>query len=147
MPNSIGPEHSHIRSPGRLDIRALEDDVALYFSKGLAQSSTKVYGSAAKRFMAFCSQLGVSRPLPVTEELLCRFVAMMGREGLKHSTIKVYLSGVRFYQIAQGLGGPQFQGSGHLSPTTGVCYAWYQAGSSRGRREDQATTAGYSINS
>ena len=65
--------------------------------------------------MAFCSQLGVSRPLPVTEELLCRFVAMLGREGLKHSTIKVYLSGVRFYQIAQGLGDP-FRGVGTSHP-------------------------------
>lgn len=65
--------------------------------------------------MLFCTQWGVHQPLPVSEGLLCQFVSALGKEGLKHSTIKVYLSGVRFYQIAHGFGDP-FRGSESSHP-------------------------------
>ena len=52
------------------------------------------------------------RPVPASEAVLCRFVAFLGREGLKHRTIKSYLSAVRHLHIAEGVPDP-FQLSRH----------------------------------
>ena len=45
----------------------------------------------------------------VSEEGLCRFVAKLAHEGLKHRTIKSCLSGVRYLHISEGLGDPFVQ--------------------------------------
>ena len=42
----------------------------------------------------------------VKEEVLCRFVAYLGQQSLRHRTIKAYLSGIRFAHIRHGLGNP-----------------------------------------
>ena len=47
-------------------------------------------------------------PLPGTENILCYFVTWLGQEGLQHSTICTYLSGVRQTQIAHGFPDPMF---------------------------------------
>ena len=39
---------------------------------------------------------------------MCRFVASLAQEGLKHRMIKAYLSGIRFSQIQHTLGNPAF---------------------------------------
>ena len=44
--------------------------------------------------------------VPATETVLCCFVASMTKAGLKHHTMKVYLSGVRFLHIAGGAEDP-----------------------------------------
>lgn len=98
-----------------MDIRTLEAGVAFYFSKGLAASSLKSYGTASRRYLQFCDCWGVQQPLPLNEELLCQFVAALGMEGLKHSTIKCYLSGVRYLQIAKGFNDP-FGGAASVHP-------------------------------
>ena len=41
-------------------------------------------------------------PLPVSEDTLCKFATYLEGVGLKHRTIKTYLSGVRFLQIRSG---------------------------------------------
>ena len=46
------------------------------------------------------------RYIPVSERKLCEFVANTAKEGLKHQTIKSYLSAVRHLQILVGLGDP-----------------------------------------
>ena len=46
---------------------------------------------------------------PVSEVVLCGFVSILADEGLKHRSIKTYLSGVRYYQIKSGYPDP-FQG-------------------------------------
>lgn len=33
--------------------------------------------------------------MPATDEVLCRYVSYLAAQGLKHSTVKVYLSGVQ----------------------------------------------------
>ena len=45
-------------------------------------------------------------PYPLLEDTLCRYVAFLAKEGIKHRTIKSYLSGIRCLQIQQGLGNP-----------------------------------------
>ena len=42
-------------------------------------------------------------PLPLSEAVLCRYVSFLADQGLKHSTIKVYLSAARYMQISAGL--------------------------------------------
>ena len=115
-PNSY-PAYSGGRCSGqasRVDLSSLEAGVAFYFAKGLATSSLKAYGSAARRFLQFCSQWGFNQPLPVDEELVCFYATSLAKEGLKHSTIKSYLSGLRYLQIAKGLPDPFISSGSHL---------------------------------
>ena len=79
----------------------MEKRAAAYFQKGLADSSHRTYRSGEKRYVRFC-QLYDCAPLPVSEDNLCKFVTYLGGVGLKHRTIKTYLSGVRFLQIRSG---------------------------------------------
>ena len=45
-------------------------------------------------------------PFPLQETLLCRYVSYLASQGLKHKTIKAYLSGLRFTQIHLNMGNP-----------------------------------------
>ena len=54
---------------------------------------------------SFCGEAGLQQ-LPSLEEGLCKFVAKLAEEGLKHRTIKSYLSEVRHIHIMEGLGDP-----------------------------------------
>ena len=85
----------------RLDLGELESSAALYFAKGLADSTQKTYRAGENRFIHFCQLVGAS-PLPVSEGLLCKFVTYLARQGLKHRSLKTYLSGVRYWQIRSG---------------------------------------------
>ena len=88
-----------------LDLKQLEMLVCFYFAKGLAPSTIRAYKSAQSRFLQFC-QKGHFTPLPLSESLLCSYVSHLADQGLKHSTLKVYLSAVRYLQIASGQGDP-----------------------------------------
>ena len=58
-----------------------------------------------QRYFSFCQQFNVKCQFPLTGATLCRFVAFLGQQNLKHRTIKS-LSGLCFAQINQGLGNP-----------------------------------------
>ena len=64
-----------------------------------------------RRYHNFCNRFKIQNPFPLTETIICRFVAFLGQEGLKHPTLKVYLSGLRFAQIHQALGNPSLKDS------------------------------------
>ena len=70
--------------------------------KGLAENTHKVYSSGQRRFLNFCAMAG----LVAVPEVLCKFVAQLAEEGLKHRTIKCYMAGIRHLHIAEGLGDP-----------------------------------------
>ena len=72
-------------------------------------SSQHTYKSGEKRFLCFCDSCHVT-PLPVSEDVLCKFVSHLADSDLKHRTIKTYLSGVRYYNIRSGFPDP-FQSS------------------------------------
>ena len=55
--------------------------------------------------MSFCSQFRIT-PLPVNEEVLCRFVAFLSSVPVSYSSIRSYLSAVPHLQIANGLPDP-----------------------------------------
>ena len=44
--------------------------------------------------------------LPVTQDILCYFVAFLGKKGWGHSTIKTYLASVRSLQVDYGFKTP-----------------------------------------
>ena len=73
--------------------------------KGLAENTHKVYSSGQRRFLNFCAMAGLVA-VPAREEVLCKFVAQLTEEGLKHRTIKCYMAGIWHLHIAEGLGDP-----------------------------------------
>ena len=76
-----------------------------FFAKGLAKSTLKSYQSGIRRYKSFCVRL--SRPtLPAREETLSAFVAALAKKGVSYTSLKVYLSAIRHYQIQNGLGDP-----------------------------------------
>lgn len=77
-----------------------------YFSNGLAPSTQKTYGSGKKRYITFCTELGLS-PVPASEQQLCRFAAKLAEEGLAPGTIKSYLSAIRHLHLQLRLADPK----------------------------------------
>ena len=73
-----------------------------YFRNGLAPSTHRSYDSAKHRFLSFCNQAHLKR-LPVSESLVCRYVAHLAEQGLAPKTIKLYLSAVRHLQVSMSL--------------------------------------------
>ena len=69
-----------------------------YFRHGLAESSRWSYNSAKKHYGDFCPGAGFL-PVPAVEHQLCQFVSHMVDIGLKHKTIKCYLSAVRHLHL------------------------------------------------
>ena len=69
-------------------------------------TTRSAYKSAQCRYAAFCMRYGVSPPYPLQEDILYRYVAFLAQEGLKHRSVKSYLSGIRCLQIHQSLGNP-----------------------------------------
>ena len=65
-----------------------------------------MYASGKKRYMEFCGKTATV-PLPATEKQLCRFVAYLREEGLRHQTVKSYLAAVRHMQISNDMGDPK----------------------------------------
>ena len=84
-----------------MDPHLLDPAIRLHFSSALASSSHKTYKAVENKYLTFCNNFSL-RPLPTTEAILCYFVACLDQQGLAHSTIRTYLSGVRQLQIAHG---------------------------------------------
>ena len=88
-----------------MDIHQLDDAVRRYFAAALARSTHKTYAAAERRYLNFCKDFNLI-PLPVSESTLCYFVTCLGQQGLAHSSISTYLSGIRQVQISHGFGDP-----------------------------------------
>ena len=93
----------------RLDRSALEQQFFSFLTHGLAPLTRCSYASAQTKFSSFCHQLGKLHPsgscCPTDEWTLCLFVTFLART-LQHSSIKVYLSGIRALHIDQGFPDP-----------------------------------------
>ena len=64
-----------------------------------------MYASAQNKYLCFCHSIDYA-PLPLSEHLLCLFIASLQKEGLRYSTMKTYLSGLRHFSISSGKGDP-----------------------------------------
>ena len=103
--------HGHAPAPTpRLALHNLENHVSHYLGQAVAPSTSQAYQSGQRRFSSFCQEAGL-QPLPLTESLLCLFVSHLAVVGLTHSTIKSYLSAVRFFHITAGQGDPFVPGA------------------------------------
>lgn len=78
----------------------------MLFSAGLASSTHKTYQSGTKRFLCFCQKFGIQQPFPVSQQKLTYFVAFLYSEKIAPSTVKSYLSAIRYAQISLGLQAP-----------------------------------------
>lgn len=55
----------------------------------------RTYHSTQNHYLSFC-KAGNVRSVPANKALLCHCVSYLAKQGLRHRTIKVYLSAVRF---------------------------------------------------
>lgn len=85
-----------------------------FYRQALAPSTLRSYHSAQSRYIMFCSSYNIS-PVPVSESSLSMFVAALAGEGVSHSSIKSYLSAIRYMQLAHVGNDPQFSNMVSLS--------------------------------
>ena len=88
-----------------MGITSLDRAVHGYFEHSLAPSTLSLYRSASTRYHNFCTQFNLPF-LPLTQDTLTRFVSYLAQSGLTYQSIRTYLSGIRFLQIASGLPDP-----------------------------------------
>ena len=70
-----------------------------------SKSTERAYKSAQQKYINFCCRAG-KNSLPLSEDTLVSYVAFLAQEGLKHQTIKCYLSAIRHFQIAVSMPDP-----------------------------------------
>ena len=104
-PSVIPPQLPQLGHQGGLDLSHLDSTVQFFCVKGLATTTHRSYQSGLNRFCRFCIEHNVDH-FPVSESLLCYFVASLGRQRLAPSTIKTYLGGIRHAQIVRGYPAP-----------------------------------------
>ena len=67
------------------------------------------YRSALRAYTSFCNQHSVSPPFPLSEFSLTRFAFSLAQSSHSYGTIRVYISGLRFMQLAKGFQDPSLQ--------------------------------------
>ena len=65
------------------------------------------------RYISFCTSYSL-QTFPLSESVLCRFVASLVSDGVCYATIRLYLSAVRYHQIAEGGPDPLLESLTHL---------------------------------
>ena len=83
----------------------MEENVSFFLGQALAPATLRSYRSGQSRYRRFCQEAGL-QPLPLTEQVLCMFVAHLGAESLAYQTLKCYLSAIRHLSIMAGQGDP-----------------------------------------
>lgn len=76
----------------------MEGAVQTLFNLGIAPSTNRVYKSVRNRYLQFCSKFSFPC-LPLSEPVLCMFVAYLSLQGVKHQSVKCYLAALRHMQI------------------------------------------------
>ena len=74
---------------------------------GLKASTLKTYASAQRSYLQFCESYSLT-PVPTSDATLLLYVAFLFRRGLKGSSIKVYLAGVRNLHVVRSLPYPDY---------------------------------------
>ena len=64
-----------------------------------------MYRSISNRYLEFCTNFSI-QPLPLQRDNITRFVAHLAQSGVAYQSIRRYLSGLRFFQVASGLPDP-----------------------------------------
>ena len=87
-----------------MDVARLEVQARALLSKGIAPSTNRVYSSAQRIFLDFCTRLNLA-PIPASEATLILFATELAQTRA-HSTIRTYLAGVRHLHVTNGQGNP-----------------------------------------
>ena len=82
--------------------------------KSLAPSTLRSYKSAINSYFEFCRSFHITPPFPLAQVVLARFAAYLASKNMSYISIRVYLSGIRFMQIACGLPDPSLSSFCHL---------------------------------
>ena len=77
------------------------------FHAGLASTTAASYCSGLRKYLTFCAHFNLN-PFPLSEQNLCRFVAFLYASSFSSSSVNLYLSALRYSQIALGGQDPRF---------------------------------------
>jgi hypothetical protein len=72
---------------------------------GISRNTKKTYTTGVRRYLGFCTQMGLD-PYDPSESTWLRFIGMMSVQKLLVRTITTYLSGVRTWMVSIGLHAP-----------------------------------------
>ena len=103
-PNSTTTIQHADQASARLVIAQLAAMADRYLQLGVAPSTLRAYQSDQTQFVKFC--LSINQPsLPASENSLVLLVADVSQK-VCHATIRLYLSGIRYFHITHGHGDP-----------------------------------------
>lgn len=97
-----------------MDIAELDRAVATYQSSAFSANTIRCYASQRKTYIRFCTQIGVA-PVPATTQLLCRYVAHLGKT-LCYKSIRQYMNIIRIIHLEWGVQNP-LEGDYYLTQT------------------------------
>ena len=80
------------------DIAPLERALRKFLESRIAPTTRKAYLSGWRKYQSFIASYSFTL-LPVSPEKVALFVAHLGQQGLAISTIEVYLSGLRYFNL------------------------------------------------
>ena len=95
-----------VQPQSTLDISQLDATVEGFLGDYIAPTTRVAYKLAQCCYAAICVKYGIATPYTVEDDTLCRYVAFLAMEGLRHRSIEVYLSGIRCLLIQRGMGNP-----------------------------------------
>ena len=77
-------------------------------ANSLSTNTLRSYRSGLTRYISFCNLYSL-QAFPLSESVLCRSVASLVNSGESYSTIRLYLSAVRYHQIIEVGPDPYFR--------------------------------------
>ena len=89
-----------------LGLTGLDQVVQGFFTNELSLRTWASYRSALRSYTSLCSQHTVSHPFPLSELSLARFATSYAQSSHSYGTVRVYISGLRFMQLAKGFQDP-----------------------------------------
>ena len=90
--------------PTRLEIRELERIASCLIKYNIADSTRRSYATGQSTYISFCVKFSF-KPLPASEQQLILFAADLSHR-LSSSTVRSYLSAIRFLHVSSGHGDP-----------------------------------------
>ena len=92
---------SVLRTTPGLELHGLDETVCNVLAASLIPSIMRTYCFGLSHFLSFCQHEQL--PLfPLSESTLCCFVAYLFNQTISSSSIRLYLSALRFFQIERG---------------------------------------------
>ena len=83
----ISTESATHHQQTRLGVPTLDATVHALIERGVAKSTLTAYKSGKRMYLAFCSQFHFT-PLPITEDVICPFVAFLFSSSLAYQSIR-----------------------------------------------------------